>query len=327
MRSLSGFFTFLLMLCLLAGASGFYVLGGLKNPGPLEAEKNLVIARHSSSATIAAMLEKEGVIAHSLFFRLQYFLDGRPDLKAGEYHFTPHMTLDAIIGKMARGEMVLRKFTIPEGWTSAEVVALLQKEPALSGTVTTIPPEGSLLPDTYRFTFGDDRNATLALIEKAQKEALMEAWAGRDPTLPLANPQQLLTLASIVEKETGKPEERPRVAGVYVNRLRKGMLLQSDPTVIYGLTMGRAPLGRPLNYADLDRVTPYNSYRVAGMPPTPIANPGKAALMAAAKPEKHDYLYFVADGTGGHRFATTVEEHKRNVENWRRLEKAVGEKR
>lgn len=319
MRFLSAILSLLFLLALLAGAGGFYVLQKLKEPGPLAAQKNIVIPRGLGASTIARQLEKEGVIASSLFFRLRYRLNGEPELKAGEYSFPAAVLLNDVIAKMAQGDVVIHKFTLAEGLTSADAVRILNAESALGGSISFIPPEGSLLPDTYLFTLAEERTAQIAQMQKAMVHAVAEAWAQRDADTPLQTVQQLVTLASIVEKETGKPEERARVAGVYINRLRKGMLLQADPTVVYGITLGQAPLGRALLYADLDKVTPYNTYRVVGLPPTPITNPGKAALMASARPEKHDYLYFVADGTGGHRFAATLEEHNKNVAAWRKV--------
>jgi len=314
-------FIFLLLGLVAAGAGAGWVFHAVTGETLLQADKNILIPRHSNAAAIGTVLQSEGVVATAWVFRLRHLLDGRPELKAGEYHVTAHMKLAALLQKMVKGEVVIRKITIPEGWTSSAVSAALQKEPALSGTLAATPAEGSLLPNTYQFTYGDDRNRLVATMQSAMQEALAQAWQQRDADLPLTTPEQLLNLAAIVEKETAKPEERARIAGVYLNRLKKGMLLQCDPTVIYGLTNGRGVLGHPLTAAELAQATPYNSYRVAGLPPTPIANPGKAALWAAAHPEKHDYLYFVADGSGGHHFAATLEEHNKNVAAWRRLEK------
>lgn len=321
MRLFFSFIVIVLILLTLTAAGVYGVAYKLKENGPLQAEKIVVIARGSGAAGIGKQLEKEGVVSSALLFRLQYFLDREPDLKAGEYKFVPYITLSAAIAEMARGDVVVRKFSIAEGLTSADIVRILNAEPLLESIITNIPAEGSLLPDTYNFMRGDDRGKHLAFMQKRMEDAVMLAWAQRDADTPLQNPQQLVTLASIVEKETAQADERARVAGVYVNRLKQGMKLQADPTVSYGITLGRQALGRPLTYTDLDKETPYNTYKIDGLPPGPIANPGKAALMAAAKPERHNLLFFVADGTGGHRFAATIEEHNRNVAHWRKVQR------
>jgi UPF0755 protein len=331
MRFLIAFLAFIITFCVFLGAGAVYVGMKMQEPGPLQAETTLVIPRGTSAAGIAVMLERQGIVASHLLFRIQHRLDNKPDLKAGEYLFAPHVTMHDIIAKLAKGEVVIRKVSIPEGLTSADIVRLLQADIGLSGTIDTRPPEGSLLPDTYRYTLNDSRAAQVARMQKAMQDQVMTAWAQRDADTPLQTPEQLVTLASIVEKETGVAAERSRVAGVYINRLRRSMLLQSDPTVIYGLTMGDTNLGRALTFDDLKKPTPYNTYVNTGLPPGPIANPGAASLMAAAKPEKHDLIYFVADGTGGHRFAATLDEHNRNVAQWRQLNKEAagkdGEKR
>lgn len=319
MRFLYGSLVILFTLIIAVGGGSAVIVYQLQNKGPLETTKDVVIIKGSHAAGIAQKLEKEGVIKSALLFRVQYFLEQRPDLKAGEYLFTPHMTLAEIIGKMAHGDSVKRKITIVEGRTSAEIVQQLNTEPALSGTVTPLPPEGSLYPDTYQVVLGDDRNQKIKDMQKAMQDSLNVIWAMREADNPLTSPQQLLTLASIIEKETGVAAERPRIAGVFYNRLRKNMMLQSDPTVTYGITQGRTPLGRALTTEDLHKPTPYNTYTNLGLPPGPITSPGKAALMAAIKPEKNDFIYFVADGSGGHAFAATLAEHDKNVAAWRKL--------
>ncbi|MBI3419381.1 MAG: endolytic transglycosylase MltG [Proteobacteria bacterium] len=321
MRSIAALFTFLFILLIGAGMAIFFVLPQLGGPGPLETQKDLVIARGNGASTIARQLEKEGVISNRWMFRLRYALAGQPELKAGEYLFNPHVSVQDTISMMAAGDVVIRKFTVAEGRTSSEIVEMLKKEPALTGEIATIPAEGSLAPDTYRFVYGDARQSVIARMQKAMQETVDVLWAQHDPTLPLKTQAEMVTLASIVEKETGVPAERSRVAGVYINRLRQNMLLQSDPTVIYGITFGLQPMGRPLAIADLQKSSPYNTYLLPGLPPGPIANPGKASLSAAANPEKHDFLYFVADGGGGHKFAVTIKEHEANVAAWRKFQK------
>ena len=228
--------------------------------------------------------------------------------------------MEDVLKLLNQGGNVVRRVVVPEGLTSWQVVELLNARDDLTGAVATLPPEGSLAPAGFDFQRGDDRTGLIERMQAEQKAILDAAWASRAPDLPLASEEELLTLASIVEKETAVPEERRRVASVFVNRLKRGMRLQTDPTVIYGITEGKGALGRGLRATELAQATPYNTYVRAGLPPTPIANPGKAAIEAAANPEPDDFLYFVADGTGGHAFARTLEEHNRNVANWRRIE-------
>jgi UPF0755 protein len=212
------------------------------------------------------------------------------------------------------------RITLAEGVTSWQVVEELKQAEFLSGEIAEVPPEGSLSPDSYEVDRGADRAALLAEMQARQTAALAELWQARDPDVPYATPEEALIMASIVEKETGVAEERPRVASVFVNRLEQGMRLQTDPTVIYGITEGKAPLGRGLRQSELRRETPYNTYVIDGLPPTPIANPGRLSIEAALNPEETDYLFFVADGTGGHAFAVTLDEHNRNVARWREIE-------
>jgi UPF0755 protein len=320
MRFFASVVTFIFIL-VLGGAMGMHFMWPqLSGPGPLATPKTIVIAKGLGASAIGRQLEKEGVIANYTFFRIRYALAGQPELKAGEYEFTPKISIEEAIGMMAGGDVVIRKVTIPEGRSVAEILEILKKEAVLAGEIATPPAEGSLAPDTYRYSHGETRQSIVDRMQKDMKQAVEVAWAQRDPATPLKSPEELVILASIVEKETGIASERPRVAGVFANRLRLKMLLQSDPTVIYGLTKG-LPLGRGLTLSELEKETPYNSYKKGGLPPTPIANPGKASLLAAAKPEKHDYLYFVADGTGGHKFSTTLNEHGKNVADWRKVEK------
>lgn len=321
MRFLYGCLSTLFLLIILLGGSGAYLFYQLQQPSELAEAKTVIIARGSNATGIAQKLEQEGIIKSALLFRIRYYMQHQPELKAGEYLFAPHLTLGEAISKMSAGDIVKRKFTIPEGRTVGEIVQILNAEQGLSGRIEPLPAEGSLLPDTYQFTLGDDRNSKIKEMQKAMTETLMTAWAQRDSETPLTGPQQLLTLASIVEKETGIDAERRRVAGVFINRLRKGMMLQSDPTVTYGITLGNRPLGRQLTANDLRTPTPYNTYTIPALPPGPIANPGKAAIMAAALPERNAYFYFVADGTGGHAFAETLDEHNRNVANWHKINK------
>jgi UPF0755 protein len=224
-----------------------------------------------------------------------------------------------VLSLLREGRTVVRHLTIPEGLTTVEILALLDDAPGLSGDRSP-PAEGTLLPETYNYSWGDSRAGMMARMQKAMAETLAKLWASRAAGLPLATPEAAVTLASLVEKETALAAERPRVAGVFVNRLRLGMRLQSDPTVVYALTAGKGPLGRELTRADLEVPSPYNTYRIDGLPPGPIANPGRAAIAAALQPLASRELYFVADGSGGHAFASTLEEHNRNVTRWRKLQ-------
>ncbi len=216
------------------------------------------------------------------------------------------------------------RIAVAEGVTSWQIVEALKSIDLLEGTVAAVPAEGTLAPDSYEATKGQDRNTILALMQAVQEQRLAEAWEARDPGLPIETPQEMLILASIIEKETGVPEERRQVASVFINRLNQGMRLQTDPTVIYGITKGEGVLGRGLRRSELRAETPYNTYVINALPPTPIANPGNASLMAAAQPAEEDYVFFVADGTGGHAFAQTLEEHNRNVAAWRVIEAERG---
>jgi UPF0755 protein len=218
---------------------------------------------------------------------------------------------------MVEGKVVAHQISIPEGLTSQQIVARLSQDDVLTGDVKAVPPEGSILPDTYNYTRGITREQLVERMEQAQARLVHEVWDRRSPDLPLKSPDQLVVLASLVEKETGKAEERTRVAAVFVNRLKQKMKLQSDPTIIYGLVGGKGTLGRPIMKSEITQPTPYNTYLIDGLPPGPIANPGRASLEAAANPARTRELYFVADGTGGHAFAETYEQHQKNVARFR----------
>jgi len=290
-------------------------------PGPLTAPTDFVVEKGETFASVSDKLMAQGIVRNATILRLgaRYaHLDG--GLKFGEYQIPAGASMEEVLKLLNAGGNVVRQIVVPEGLTNAQVVAMVEARDDLAGEVTSVPPEGMLAPAGYDVQRGDDRMALIGRMQAEQERILKDAWDTRAPDLPLKSPDELLTLASIVEKETGVAAERPRVASVFVNRLKRGMRLQTDPTVIYGITKGAAPLGRGLRASELAAPTPYNTYVMAGLPPTPIANPGAAAIQAAAHPEATDFLYFVAEGSGGHVFASSLEEHNRNVAVWRRIE-------
>lgn len=322
-----------LSICLfsvLAALGAFSVLWGLhefRQPGPSDGVRYVVIEKGTGLNAIAGQLDRDGVITNPLIFKVVARLQRvHTKLHAGEYEIKAGASMAQILDQMARGDVYGRKLTFREGLTSWQIVQMLNKVENLSGeTLTSIPPEGSLLPETYHYMKTDTRQSLVAQMEAAMAKARNELWPGRDQGLPFNTIEEALTLASIVEKETGVAAERGKVAGVFINRLRRGMPLQSDPTAIYALTDGEVreegmgPLGRRLLRKDLEIDSPYNTYKYPGLPPGPICNPGRESLAAVLHPEPHDYIYFVADGTGGHAFARTLAEHEANVAQWRRI--------
>lgn len=303
----------------LAAAAGLSAIYTVNRPNTLSEEVSVVLDRGVTVRRMSENLEKAGVISSSLLFRIVVRglgVDKR--LKAGEYMFPPRINMIQVANRLLNGEVYYRRITLPEGLTSVQMTELIKNDPNLSGEITTEVPEGSLLPETYSFSKGDSRNSIVLQAQKAMDKVLETVW--QDNRVPvLKNKEELLILASIVEKETGLPEERHDVAAVFVNRLNKGMMLQTDPTVIYALTLGQSELGRPLYKKDLEIDSPYNTYRNYGLPPKPICNPGKEAIIAAANPSDADYLFFVASGSGGHRFARSLSEHNDNVALYRKI--------
>ncbi len=318
----SGLLTFAVAAALAAMATLTIYQRNVQEPGPLAADKVVVIPSHSGTTEIAETLAKEGVIGHTGLFEFAARFGGRPPLRAGEYLFKAHASIGDALDTITTGRQIQHAITFPEGLTSEQIVGRLNDNDVLSGEINEVPPEGSLLPDTYKFERGATRQQIVNLMKAKQREVLNQIWLRRSADVPVRTPAELVTLASIVEKETGRADERPRVAAVFINRLNKRMRLQSDPTIVYGLVGGRGTLGRGILRSEIDRPTPYNTYAIEGLPPGPIANPGKAALEAVANPSRTRDLYFVADGTGGHAFAETLDAHQRNVARWRAVEKS-----
>jgi UPF0755 protein len=314
---------FLALFVTLIGGALFFGHQILVSPGPLAQAKHVVIPRGAGPATMAKVLREEGVISHPQLFRVALMIDPAPKpIKAGEYEVPARTSMQGLVELLQSGKVVQRRLTVPEGLTTAEVVELVRKTEALSGEITLDLKEGDLLPETYFYSRDDTRDGLLLRMKEAMDKALDEAWRKRAAGLPLANRREALVLASIVEKETAVPAERAKVAAVYLNRLRLKMKLESDPTTIYGLTLGKSPFNRELTRADIQSTSPYNTYVVGGLPPAPICNPGRASIVAATNPLPRDRsLYFVADGQGGHVFSTNVYEHNRNVERWKAIQR------
>lgn len=325
---LFGSIALLLVVCGLVAGLFYY---RLIRPGPHDVAQTVIIERGSGPGQIAHRLKEQGLVddtADVQIFRLaSRLLRTDRHLRAGEFAIPAQASIYDILTILRYAAPVLRRLTIPEGLSSREIVRLLREADGLHGTVTDIPDEGSLLPETYYFNYGDSRHAILQRMHRAQQERLEVLWQNRADDLPFSTMDEAVILASIVEKETGIAQERPLVASVFINRLKRGMRLQSDPTVIYGITAGE-PLGRPIKKSELSQETAFNTYKINGLPPSPIANPGVDALQAVLNPPQTDYLYFVADGSGGHAFARTLTDHNRNVMRWRalRASQPVGDK-
>ncbi|MBZ8131730.1 endolytic transglycosylase MltG [Afifella sp. IM 167] len=325
--TLNFFLMIAVLAALFAGGALYFGKQRFLADGPLEQPKTILITRGSGVDTIAKQLKRNNVIDSEIVFTVGVRLyEAASRLQYGEYLFEPHVSMREVMEILSSGKAILHSVTIPEGLTSLQVVDRLKASDVLTGNIETVPPEGSLLPETYKFTRGTTRQQILDQMTRAHNRLVDEIWKRREPGLPVADKKEFVTLASIVEKETGKADERPRVAAVFINRLKRGMRLQSDPTIIYGLFGGEGkPSDRPILRSDIDKPTDYNTYQIQGLPPGPIANPGRAAMEAVSSPSHTDDLYFVADGTGGHVFSSTLDEHNRNVARWRRIERTQQE--
>jgi UPF0755 protein len=336
-RGGGGFMSKLFWLVVLLGAGAIFAFGffmsAIDRPGPLQSDRAFLVERGATGASIAEALEREGIITDGLLFRIANRLSGGDAIQAGEYQIPARASVGDIVEMMTSGAALQHAITFPEGITIAAAMKIIEESDVLTGETPAAPPEGSIMPDTYHVQRGMTRAALLQLMREAHDEAVAEIWAARQPNLPLATPDDLVKLASIVERETGVAEERPMVAAVFINRLRRPMRLETDPTIIYGVcrrypdrcndgrlvdAQGRR---RTIRQSEIDMNTGYNTYRIDGLPPTPISNPGRAALEAAANPAQSPALFFVADGTGGHIFTNTLAEHQAAVARWRLIER------
>jgi UPF0755 protein len=313
----------IIVLLMIAGGIGLYLgKNSFEAAGPLDRERNVVIPRGAGIRDVAALLSRERIIDRALLFVAGAFVTGASsDVKAGEYVFEPGVSMRDVLDTLVEGRAIQHTVTIPEGLTSEQIVERLMESDVLTGEIDRVPPEGTLLPETYKVVRGTTRQQVLARMTAAHRRLVQETWERRAADVPVKTLQDFITLASIVEKETGKADERTRVAAVFINRMNRRMRLQSDPTIIYGLVGGKGTLGRSLTRDDVEKPTPYNTYVIDGLPPGPIANPGRASLEAVANPSRTKELYFVADGTGGHVFASTYDQHLRNVARWRDYQK------
>ena len=324
---LNGVLSLFVIAMLLVGGLFFFGLNRFYSAGDIPQDTTFLVEPGSSLGLTAERLETQGLIDNRMIFQAAGLaLKKQGKLKAGEFKIAAHSSMADILTELTEGVPVLYGVTVPEGFTSWQVIERINGDSHLIGEISNMPPEGSILPNTYSYIPGDTRQSVLDKMQAAQKKALDEIWAGRDPDLPIKTPEELVTLASVVEKETGVATERPQVAAVFVNRLKKGMRLQSDPTIIYGITKGQSTLGRGLKKSEIEAKTPYNTYQIDGLPAGPIANPGIESLRAAANPAKTKDLYFVAAGatpSDGHLFAENYADHRKNVAKWRAIEKQM----
>lgn len=324
MKTFFWLLSFIFLVVVSATLAGSVLVHKLKSAGPLQADSLVLIEKGQGVRSMAQYLVTKGVVEKDLYFMAAVFLrQAQTQLKAGEYEFKAGASAFQVVDIIASGKVYQHSLTVPEGLSVREVADIISKAPSLSGTIEALPPEGALMPDTYNYTYGMSRMQLLNRMQQAMTTALNEAWLNRAPDLPLASAQEALILASIVERETGVPEERARVAGVFINRLKTGMKLQTDPTLIYAATfdgkLGLTRMDGPIKQSDIANPSPYNTYVHAGLPPAPIANPGRASLQATLHPEQHGFLFFVATGKGGHTFTTTYSDHSKAVSDYRAI--------
>jgi len=332
LRFVNGLLTFTLVVMILAGAAAYVFDSQLDAPGPLQQAKTIVIPKNEGTLEIAARLEREGMVTDRRLFVVGYrwtqlasLLEGTKPvpLKAGDYAVRQNASVRQLIDLLSEGRTLTYRVKIPEGLTSYQIVERLKADPNLSGDIAAVPPEGALLPETFIVERGVPRQAVLDRMQSEAHKLIEKAWPRRKKDLPIKSAEEALVLASIVEKETGRSDERDRVAAVFLNRLRQNMRLQSDPTILYGITGGKTVWSRPIQKNEITQKTAHNTYQIEGLPPTPICNPGRAALEAVLNPADTKDLYFVADGSGGHVFAETLKEHNANVQKWRAAEKEL----
>jgi UPF0755 protein len=304
------------------GGSVFTTYNEFVSEGILQQRKEVVIPKGAGLKQVAYLLQKEGVIESPSIFLIGVRASGNAgQIKAGEYSFPARSSPKMVMTILVSGETYIRRIVIPEGLTSAQIVELLDKSKGLKGSVSSVPRNGTLLPDTYHYSWGDSKEGILLRMQRAMDRTLESLWESRDKSVPLRDVKEAVILASVVEKEAALQKEMPLIASAFINRLNKGMKLQSDPTALYAVTEGKYDLKRSLTYQDLRFKSPYNTYVVQGLPRGAIANPGRKALEAVLNPAKTNYIYFVADGTGGHSFAATYQEHQKNVSVWRSIQK------
>jgi len=331
-RIVSGLFTLLLLFMAIAGGAALVLQNWMNTPGPLARSKIVVIPKGEGTHEIAARLERDGVISDRRLFIAGYLLakfagwndSVRPmHLKAGDYQMPQAASVRQVIDILADGKTITYRVTIPEGLTSYQIVERLKADANLTGDIAEVPPEGALLPETFIVQRGAQRQTIIDQMQTEARKLAEKVWAQRRKDLPLKTWEEAIVLASIVEKETGRNDERERVAAVFINRLRQNMRLQSDPTILYGLGAGKTVWNRPILRKEIGKKSAHNTYQIDGLPPTPICNPGRASIEAVLNPTNTKELYFVADGAGGHVFAETLKEHNANVQKWRALEKEI----
>ncbi len=335
-RKLTGFFRFLngtlsftFLILALAGILAVTLRLGFDQPGPLSHATVFAVPKNEGIYDTAGRLEKDGVVSDRRLFMAQYLASriygslagDKTGIKAGDYEIKKNASIRQVLDTLVEGRAILFKVTVPEGLTSQQIVERLKADPNLNGEIAQVPAEGTLLPDTYKFSRGMSRQELIDRMQAEHQKLVSTLWEKRQKDLPVKTPEQAMVLASIIEKETGRGDEREKVSAVFVNRLRAKMRLQSDPTIIYGLVAGQGTLGRAITRADIDSKTPYNTYQIDGLPPGPICNPGRAAIEATLNPAATSDLYFVADGTGGHVFTTNLKDHNAAVQNWRKVER------